>query len=139
MKKTYHGSCHCGAIRFEADLDLAKGTTRCNCSFCRKARSWFAFAVGSDFRLLSGEDALTDYRHTPPKLSEPFLHLTFCRHCGIRAFARGGYLPQFGDAFHAVNVMCLDDATHEELASAPIHWADGANDDWEHTSPHRYF
>ena len=139
MEKTYRGSCHCGAVRFECELDLAKGTTRCNCSFCRKARSWFAFALGDGFRLLSGAEVLTDYQRTPPHMSAPFLHLMFCSRCGIRPFARGGYLPAFGSEFHAVSLMCLDDATDEELEAAPIHYADGAHDDWEATAPHRYF
>ena len=61
--ETYTGSCHCGAIRFEADLDLDEGSNRCNCSYCAKVRAWFAFAKGPQrFRLLDGRNISAGYR-----------------------------------------------------------------------------
>src|SRR4051794_38140317 len=107
MKKTYEGSCHCGAVRFACDLDLEAGTTRCNCGFCAKARFWMAFAPVADFHLKQGAEALTDYQ-AAPQGRPSFLHFLFCRHCGFRPFTKGGALPQFGGEFYAVNVACLE-------------------------------
>jgi hypothetical protein len=124
MKKTYHGSCHCGAVRFECELDLAEGTSRCNCSMCAKTRLWKAI-VGTDaFRLVEGADALTQYRFG----SHSIQHV-FCRRCGVKPFGRG-HFDEIGD-FVAVSVACLDDATDEELAAAPITYEDGRNNRWE--------
>jgi len=127
--KTYSGGCHCGAVRFEADLDLAAGSNRCNCSICFKARAWFAFAKGAEhFRLLQGNDALSEYRWNSPANPEPFLTYAFCSHCGIRIFGRAE-LPQLGGVFHAVHLPTLDttleDATADELAASPVSYVDG--------------
>ena len=62
MSTTFHGSCHCGAVRFVCDLDLAQGTSRCNCSMCTKTRLWKALALPGSFRFLQGEDAVTVYQ-----------------------------------------------------------------------------
>ena len=131
MVKTYTGSCHCGAVRFEADIDLAAGTNRCNCSICAKSRAWFAFAKGpTAFRLLSDPEALATYQWTPPGMPSPHLSYRFCRHCGVRAFARGD-LPALGGVFHAVHIPTLDDVSEADRTTSPIRYIDGRAGEFE--------
>ncbi len=129
MNKTYTGSCHCQAIQFECDVDLDAGTSRCNCTFCTKARFWLTIVKPEAFRLLRGDDALTDYQHAPPQKPAPFLHFYFCRVCGVRPFTKGGFLPSLGSEFYAINVATLD-LPDAELAAIPIRYVDGRHDDW---------
>jgi len=124
MTRTYHGSCHCGAVRYEANLDLSNGTGRCNCSICRKLRFWSARADLKTFRVVSGEDALVDYT-----FGTDSTHNLFCRHCGVHSFHRG-YVEQIGGEFVAVNVTCLDDVSDEEWAAAAIRYSDGRDNNW---------
>jgi len=122
--KNYHGSCHCGAVRFEASIDLSRGTMRCNCSFCLKIRCWAVVVKPESFRLIAGEADLSEYQFGA-KNERHF----FCRHCGVRPFGLGMSL-RFGK-FYGVSVSCLDDASIDELANAPITYIDGRNDNWE--------
>jgi hypothetical protein len=123
MKQTYVGGCHCGAVRFEADLDLAQGTVRCNCSMCFKGRTWLAATTGQDFRLLSGADALSEYKFG----SQRIRHM-FCKHCGIKSFGRSGGAD--GQEFIAVIVSCLENIPDAELAALPVMYVNGRNDDF---------
>jgi hypothetical protein len=128
--KTHSGSCHCGAVRYEADIDLAAGSMRCNCSLCTKARAWFAFVNAPHLRMISGADALADYQWTPPG-RQPALHYHFCKTCGVRVFARGDH-ESMGGEFYAIAVASLDDADADELAGS-IKYVDGRHDRYDRT------
>ena len=116
-----HGSCHCGAVRFEVEVDLSSGVTQCNCTICTKTATIGSIVKPSAFTLLSGEDALS-YYEWGGKTARRF----FCKHCGIHCFARG-YLAQVGGDYVAIAVNCLDDV---DLTTVKVmHW-DGRHDNW---------
>jgi hypothetical protein len=123
MLKTYHGSCHCGAVVFEADLDLAQGTSRCNCTFCAAARHWAAYGQPGDLRVTRGEDRLGRYSAESGATHEH----CFCATCGIRLFSRGK-IEEMGP-FLSVQVTALKDA-RDDVFAAPVKYLDGLHDNW---------
>jgi hypothetical protein len=123
MLKTYHGSCHCGAVRFEADIDLAQPTYRCNCSICSRNRFWAAVIKPDRFRLLEGRTNLQQYLFNSMQNEH-----WFCRTCGVRPYGVGNS-PEAGGVI-GVNIGCLEDAVPEELAAAPITYCDVRHDNW---------
>ncbi|MGO4725622.1 MULTISPECIES: GFA family protein [unclassified Inquilinus] len=125
MRKTYSGGCHCGAVRFEADLDIATGTGKCNCTICTKMRLWSVNVRPDAFRLLAGEAEMTDYRGR-----SDVAHHLFCRHCGVRPFEWVDMPNMTGSRYFNVNIACLDGVDIDELMAAPVTYYDGLNNDW---------
>jgi len=127
MLKTYHGSCHCGAVKYEVDLDLSsRFTARCNCTFCSKLRYWGARAKPEHFRLLS-PTSLEDIGLSEYIIHSPQIHNRFCQRCGIYSFI-DGWVPEEGEYVY-INVACLE-LTDEELKALKIRYVDGRSDTW---------
>ena len=120
MLQTYPGSCHCGAVRFEADLDLAQPTYRCNCSICRRTRFWAAVAREDGVRVLQGHGELAQSLfHT--RTTQHY----FSRTCGVRPFGIGTETPM--GRMYGVNIGCLEGVSEEQLSQLKIVHVDGMN------------
>jgi hypothetical protein len=78
----------------------------CNCSICTLTGFLHLIVPRSRFRLLRGEDALTDYRFG----TGVAVH-RFCRYCGIKSF----YIPRSHPDGIDVNVRCLDRSMISEV------------------------
>ena len=98
MAERRNGACHCGSVRFEADVDLASAR-RCDCSICRMRGAVAVSAPLDKFTLLAGEDALRLYQFNTGAAKH-----YFCGNCGIYTHHQRRSNPsQYG-----VNVACLE-------------------------------
>src|SRR5476649_986735 len=97
--KQYDGSCHCGDVRYTVTADLTSLMT-CNCSICNRTGAILSFVPADSFKLLSGQDAQTDYQFGKKNLN----HM-FCKTCGVRSYATG--MGPGGKPMVAINARCL--------------------------------
>jgi hypothetical protein len=97
--QTCNGGCHCGRVKFEVEIPDVVNVSRCNCSICKKSGYLHVIVSSDRFRLLSGEESITDYRFH----SGVARHL-FCNICGIKSF----YVPRSHPEGYSVNLNCLD-------------------------------
>lgn len=100
----HRGGCHCRRVRFEVETPAVIDALECNCSICRMTGFLHLIVPAARFRLLAGEDALTEYRFNTGTAR----HL-FCRHCGAKPF----YVPRSHPDGYSVNVRCIDAGTIE--------------------------
>lgn len=111
------GGCHCGAVRFEAEIPSRVELLDCNCSICTRTGFLHLMVPHADFRLLRGEDELTSYRFGTGAAN----HL-FCRTCGVKSF----YQPRSHPDAWSVNARAVDDLSSLEITTRMF---DGRN--WE--------
>jgi hypothetical protein len=106
--KTYHGSCHCGAVQFSVTTDMSSAIT-CNCSHWARKGFLLHFVPKGQFTLESGADSLTEYRFNKKHIA----HL-FCKMCGVQCFGYGSD-PE-GNETVAVNLNTLENFSSESIA-----------------------
>jgi hypothetical protein len=108
--KTYRGSCHCGKVRFEVDVDLDHVRV-CDCSVCRKRGILSHRVEPSRLRVLTPLEELSVYRwHTRTATDY------FCPVCGILPFRR----PRTAPHLWTINVRCLEDVDLAALRLEPV-------------------
>jgi hypothetical protein len=115
------GSCHCGATRFEVEIDPTTGGM-CNCTICQKGGSLVGIVKPRAFRLLTPESSLSFYEWGP-KVSKRY----FCKSCGVHCFARG-HLEELGGDYLTVNLNALDDI---DPATVEVSYWDGRHNNWQ--------
>ena len=76
---TFNGACHCGAVKFTAELPQGLASARrCTCSICRMRGAIAVTGSIEGFRTIQGEDQLATYRFNTKSAEHHF-----CSVCGI--------------------------------------------------------
>ena len=76
MLEVREGGCHCGRVRFRAEVDLDR-LSQCSCSICTKKGILLLSIDREKFELLKGKTALKSYT-----FGTGVAQHTFCSNCG---------------------------------------------------------
>lgn len=96
---TVYGGCHCGDVRFEADLPLLIRAVECNCSICSQSAYQHVFVEKTQLRWLTGQSLLCEYRFNTRSACH-----WFCPRCGIKSV----YVPRSHPDGYSLNLRCLE-------------------------------
>lgn len=118
----HSGGCHCGAVRYDVEIDVSAGASRCNCSICTMIAPTSGIVKPNAFALRSGEDALSTYSWGG-NVSTRY----FCKKCGVHVFGKG-HLAELGGDFVGLNLNTLDRVDPSLL---PVIYFDGRHDNWQ--------
>lgn len=107
------GSCHCGAVTFEAEFpdDRLVGS-RCNCSICAMKGSVGVYVPIEMLTVTSGQGALACYSFNTGAAKHHF-----CSNCGIHCFHQTRSDPDK----YAINAATLEGVRpYEDFAGVPV-------------------
>ena len=110
-----HGSCLCGAVRWQFE-EQPDGATACNCTACRRYGVLWAYDYEDESIKVSGK--------TQAYVRGKALEFHFCPVCGCVTFWRAQQNDQEGRRRIAVNLRL---AEPEAVAQIPIDHFDGLN------------
>lgn len=111
---SYKGSCHCGRIAFEVDVegDIPQ-VMECNCSHCSRKGYLLWFVPRGQLRLATPEADLATYT-----FNKHVIKHHFCPVCGCAPFGFGARAD--GSATAAVNARCLEGVDLGALKRVPV-------------------
>ena len=108
-----NGSCHCGVVKFTAELPFGLASARrCTCSICRMRGAVGVTSTHEGFTITQGADKLATYRFNTGTAEHHF-----CSVCGIYTHHKRRSNPdQLG-----VNVACLDGVSPFDLPEVVVY------------------
>lgn len=115
-----HGTCHCGAVRFELKRRPDR-LVSCNCSYCRRSGALWAHEAIENVACSYVEDAVVRYIW-----GDRMLAFISCAHCGCTTHYET--LDPQKHPRMAVNCNMVDPGA---IAGIPVRRFDGA-DSWQY-------
>lgn len=111
----YKGSCHCGKVAYEVEIDKLEGVMECNCSMCSRKGAKMTFVPRARLALTTPESNAKSYL-----FNKHVIQHRFCPECGIHAYGIGR--DGQGNEMAMINVRCLEGV---DLDALPVQHFDG--------------